>query len=111
MSPGKRYFHEKKIQKQVEKEQEKHIEDLIQIIDDTLCPIASEISELKLLSRQASGEEIDMIFNWAFLVKQTNIDTFQQYVENLKQQIKVSGVFLKMSGPWPPYSFCPKIEK
>jgi len=110
MSPGKRYFQEKKIQKLVEKELEKHIKDLIQMIADRLDAVSSDAAELKLLSRQASGEDIDMIFNEAFLVNTSQIDVFHQNIDNLRQEIQVSGAVLKLSGPWPPYSFCPNIE-
>jgi len=80
------------------------------MVDDRLDAISTDVSELKLLSRQASGEDIDMIFNQAFLVNTSKMDVFHQNVENIKQQIHVSGAVLKQSGPWPPYSFCPRIE-
>ncbi|KPA16515.1 Gas vesicle protein GvpL/GvpF [Candidatus Magnetomorum sp. HK-1] len=109
ISPGKRYFQEKKIQKNVEKKQDQHIKELIQVIYDKLPDVYSDFSALKIFSKQSTGESKDMIFNWAFLILCDQLSFFQDALDDLENFVQQYGVELKITGPWPPSSFCPEM--
>lgn len=66
----------------------------------------------KLLPKEVTEREEDMILNSAFLVEKERVHTFMGIVELLKTQYEESGLFFDCTGPWPPYNFCqPSKEK
>jgi hypothetical protein len=51
-----------------------------------------------------------MVLNWAFLVPQGAVADFQKQVEHVNARRTPSGLTFAVSGPWPPFSFCPTLE-
>lgn len=60
----------------------------------------------KLLPKEVTEREDEMILNAAFLVEKEKVHTFMGLVEFLKTQYEVSGLSFDCTGPWPPYNFC-----
>ena len=50
-----------------------------------------------------------MIFNRAFLLRRDNITDFQAHVKRFDTDCREQGITVELSGPWPPYSFCPSM--
>ncbi|MBI2216616.1 MAG: GvpL/GvpF family gas vesicle protein [Candidatus Rokubacteria bacterium] len=50
------------------------------------------------------------VANWAFLVPRSERDAFAARVESIHAGHVARGLSLGLSGPWPPYSFCPRFE-
>ncbi len=59
---------------------------------------------------QAAAGQAQPIFNAAFLVAQENLAGFRRCVEGWAREHSEHGLELALSGPWPPYSFCPTLE-
>jgi len=59
----------------------------------------------KLLSRNVTGREEELFLNAAFLVAGNSHRSFRHTVENFNTEFGSQGIFLEVSGPWPPYSF------
>ena len=59
----------------------------------------------KFLSRNVTGREEELFFNGAFLVAKGSHGAFRHTVEKLNGEFGAQGIFLEVSGPWPPYSF------
>ncbi|MFH1563025.1 MAG: GvpL/GvpF family gas vesicle protein [Nitrospirota bacterium] len=64
----------------------------------------------KLLPKEVTEREEDMILNSAFLVEKERVHTFMGIVEFLKTQYKESGLSFDCTGPWPPYNFCVSVQ-
>lgn len=47
----------------------------------------------------------EMILNGAFLIKGSQLKSFQQLSRQLNAELKGEGFTLKITGPWPPYNF------
>jgi hypothetical protein len=81
----------------------------------TLEPIVEEMGRRaarscpRAVSAQSTPER-QMILNLAFLVGRENLDGFRDSVEGGARLYQAQGLDLEMSGPWPPYSFCPALE-
>ena len=60
----------------------------------------------KLLPREVTEREDDMILNSVFLMKKNNVSDFVNTVEGLKIKYADKGLFFDCTGPWPPYNFC-----
>jgi hypothetical protein len=67
--------------------------------------------ELRLLSREESAFPSLMIANWAFLTDEAGSDAFHRIVKMFSARHASSGLTFHLSGPWPPYSFCPALDE
>jgi gas vesicle protein GvpL/GvpF len=48
--------------------------------------------------------------NMAFLVARHGLCAFRERVERASRSLEGTGLDLQITGPWPPYSFCPALE-
>lgn len=110
LSPGKRYFQEKRIRGNVDKELNLWLEGLCGSIANDLKSCATHFSERHIHSRDATGMEMDMILNWALLVPCEEMAAFRDIIEKANEKHDCNGLKFVLSGPWPAYSFCPTLE-
>ena len=109
LSPGARYLMEKRIKVNVDKSLQGWLQESLTVIASELDYHADDFSQRKLLSRDATGNNQDMVLNWAYLVTHTAAPDFQRQVRQLNETYQSQGLNLEISGPWPPYSFCPSL--
>lgn len=64
----------------------------------------------KLLSKDATGIEGDMILNAAFLLDKLDVEAFKEEVDALAASYESDAFYFQISGPWPCYNFCPDFE-
>jgi hypothetical protein len=105
MSPGARYFQEQRIRNNAGKELSCRVNKLRKDVANSLGQYACRFCERRLLSREATGT--DMIVNWAFLILKDSVPDFRARVAQAKEGYEKQGLKFELSGPWPPYSFCP----
>jgi hypothetical protein len=109
LTPGMRYFQEKRIASEAEKELNRGLKDILDMIINGLEPFVADFNIRKVLSHDATGKDSEMIVNWAFLVTRSAEVDFHARVERANAQYTKQGLNFEMSGPWPPYSFCPTL--
>lgn len=63
----------------------------------------------KLLNRNVTGREEELFFNGAFLVAKTSQESLLHTVEKFNGEFSNQGIFMEVSGPWPPYSFVSEV--
>ncbi len=110
LSPGRRYFQEQRLRAGCDQELQHWLKDVCQELWVDLKDFAADIRERALLSREASGSEQNMIWNWAFMVPQTAVPAFLARVRGAGAQYADRGLSLECTGPWPPYSFTPALD-
>lgn len=110
VSPGKQYFQKKQIMAGEEKKLKSRLKKISDDVWSNLKDCAFDFSERKVLGREISGMDSDMILNWAFLVDKDRHAEFCSRVSQAKIQNEPVGLTFEYSGPWPPYSFCPSLE-
>ena len=106
LSPGMRYFEEQRIRNNAQKELTYWLNDTCKSVMNDLCCQTSDFYERKLLTRDVTGSDMDMLRNWAFLVPRNSVKSFQTRVEHANIDHVQQGFSFELSGPWPPYSFC-----
>jgi len=77
---------------------------------EQLSETAAEACRVRLQTREQSGLTQEMEANWAFLVAHSELERFRQQVDALSGEGNLGGLLLRMSGPWPPYSFAPRLD-
>lgn len=109
LSAGARYFEEKKIQAAAGKQLNHWLNTVLDALMQDLDGVVTRHCCRALLSRKATGAEIDMVLNGAFLVANDGLDDFRNRADQFNQAHAQTGLAFELSGPWPPYSFCPPL--
>jgi len=111
LAPGRRYFEEQKLRKAVESELGTTLAEACRWLHERLREAASETCEVRLQAKAQSGLGLDMAANWAFLIARSTLETFEQRVDEPSGAGNPGDLELRMSGPWPPYSFSPRLDE
>jgi len=106
-SPGARYFEEKRIKAQWERDFNFRLKEFCRRAAAALAGHAGGFRERKVLGT-ATGDEI--VLNWAFLVSPAALDEFRECLARLNAGAAFPGLTLAPAGPWPPYSFVPDLS-
>ncbi len=61
----------------------------------------------KALQVEDGEEKREMILNAAFLVRKSDLRIFHERVKETEEKYRARGFNLNLTGPWPPYNFCP----
>ena len=72
--------------------------------------LASEIVERRILAQETPAGAREMVLNWALLLPSAAVADFRGRIERANAEQNAGGLALEVSGPWPPYSFCPVLE-
>lgn len=108
-SPGTRYLMEQRHRAQAAREVKSWVSQISLTLAARLERQAVDFRPLRPLARQTSGREQEMVFNWAFFVARRDREAFRLQVEELSAAQASQGLVLELSGPWPPYHFCPSL--
>lgn len=110
-SPGARYFEERRIRAGIGEDLDTWLKEVGAEIARALLDWAVEFRERAVVSGGAPHEEEGgRILNWAFLVPRSRADDFGARIQRINNEYAEHGLVLDLSGPWPPYSFCPSLE-
>lgn len=110
LSPGVRYFQEQRLRAECDQELQHWLKEVCRDLWADLRDYAADVRERRLLSREASGSDHDMVWNWAFLVPKTAVSAFLAKVLDASVQYAHRGLSLDCTGPWPPFSFTPALD-
>lgn len=110
-SPGTHYFQEQRIRAEVEKELSTWLKVVLTRIASDIARHASDFSERRPLSQEVTGKDMDMVLNWAFLVPRNAMAGFRAEIDRANSDQARQGLVFELSGPWPPYSFCPSLRE
>ncbi len=108
--PGKRYFEEQRLRAAGDLELQQWLQKVCREVWTDLRHCAAEARERRLLSREATGSDQDMVWNWAFLVPETAVPALKTRIRDVNAQYADHGLRLECTGPWPPYSFTPALD-
>jgi hypothetical protein len=83
------------------------IQQAIATAGDDLAQTADDWQALRTLPRSFTNRSDDMVWNGAFLLKPSQVGAFQAACEQLRRDLTDDGFTVEITGPWPPYHFCP----
>jgi len=109
-NPGVRYFAEKRLDGRVEEALGRWRRAVAGEARRDLEPYVREIRPLPVQSRQVTGRRDDMVFNLACLVASGEVAALRSAAEALEADGAEQGLAVQVSGPLPPYTFCPPLE-
>ncbi len=103
---GKAFFLKKKKAKLLSQVVNRKINESGQETFDSLKGLSFEARINKLLPKEVTERDSEMILNSAFLVDKDEVGDFINMVDALKVHYENKGFFIDCTGPWPPYNFC-----
>lgn len=107
-SPGTRYMQDKCLRACVRRQLADWSRRTAAEVGRLLTAYAADV---RLLPQSAGTAEENgkLVFNSALLVWQDCVRALHQRMREIEAQYADRGVSLTVSGPWPPYSFCPPV--
>jgi hypothetical protein len=110
VSPGARYFEEKRVKAQWERDFNLRLKDFCRRAAAALAEHAGSFRERKVPARVEAETGAEVVLNWAFLVSPAALDEFRGCLARLNAGEAFPGLTLTLTGPWPPYSFVPDLS-
>jgi hypothetical protein len=108
-SPGARYLLERRRRAEADRRLRSWAEAVGASVTEDLQRRAVACRGLRAVPRDVSGRDARVAFNLAFLLLRSAREAFRLRVEQLSAEQAARGMTLELSGPWPPYSFCPSL--
>lgn len=108
-SPGSRYMQLQRLRAEAGRAVASWAETVVRAIGMELEREAADVRTMKLRALDAPEKTLEEIANWAFLLRRETVEHFRERVEHVGARYREQGVHLEVSGPWPPYNFCPSL--
>jgi hypothetical protein len=105
-SEGAAYFLKKKRDEMLKENSEKILNGLADKIFEKFKSWAIESRQNRLLGKQSTGRNGEMILNVALLLTKSDVEEVKSKIDELASVYGSKGLFFELSGPWPPYNFC-----
>jgi hypothetical protein len=109
-SPGMRYFQEQKMRGEVEKNLHSWLKATCDEVAGGVEGLVSETYARKVLPGRVAEDNKEMFCNWAVLIPLEDLPKLREYIAWANDKYGSGGLVFELSGPWPPYSFCPLLE-
>lgn len=108
-SPGTSYMERRRALGSVEENLRQRLAEVCDAVAGELVRCAADFRQRPLAPLSPAGETREEVLNLAFLVALDHLGKFRARVERASSDHAAEGVVFKLSGPWPPYSFCPSL--
>lgn len=108
-SLGARYLHEQRIRAETERQLGQWVKETCERVATNLYRHASRFCERPLISSSKPEAGPEIIGNWAFLVARLELANFYERVAIANTDCARLGLSFEVTGPYPPYSFCPSL--
>jgi hypothetical protein len=109
-SPGMAYLQEQSLRIQAKQALDDRLAEACDDLLNELKPLASEIVPRRILAHETPDAAREMVLNWALLLPAAAAADFRGRLERANAEQNLGGLAFEVTGPWPPYSFCPVLE-
>ena len=110
LPPGTRHFAEQRICQAVEKDLRVWLEGSCRTLARDLTSYASDFRECVVAPSANLENGVEEVLNWAFLLPESSIAPFREYLKQADLDHRSKGLSLQLSGPWPPFRFVPALS-
>ena len=108
-SPGARYLREQKLKQELAREAREWGRRAGQTLLEQLRPFYEEERTLNVLPGPQAGTEEEAVFHFTLLVPACHLAALHGEVDRMNEEFLARGLSMTLTGPWPPYSFSPKL--
>jgi len=110
VSPGLRYLRERRAEQMADQQSSAWLDQNFKVVVNALDPCATRSCQRRILddSKQPDGRE--EVLNLAALLARGRVAEFRRRIEAINRERAEDGLNFALTGPWPPYSFCPALD-
>ncbi len=108
-SVGTRYMREQRARGAVDTRLGQWLSAIRQEMVRRLRLCSAEFRERPVSALSTATERLEPVLNLAFLVPVARLGEFRARVEHVNSDHAREGLMIRLSGPWPPYSFSPTL--
>ena len=108
--PGAEYMKHKRAQIQHRRELQAGVQQEIRTVESQLKTEVDRCCRVRPLPASLTGRNERMVFNAAFLLPPSAAKRWLATVGRIGETLRHKGLLLEVTGPWPPYHFCPTPE-
>lgn len=106
--PGARYLQQKRARDEASRRLSSHLASICSMISQELRPMARGLIHRRAVADRGDGfETADCL---ALLAVDDEQAPLHAALDALNTRLSEQGIRVEISGPWPPYSFCPVLE-
>jgi hypothetical protein len=109
-SPGLAYLRAESLRMEARQAMDDRLAEARDGLLNQLSPLASEIVPRSILPRQTPEAARELVLNWALLLPAAALADFRGRMKRVNEEQNAGGLAFEVSGPWPPYSFCPVLQ-
>lgn len=107
---GQQYLAQRQVHHQQNQDRQQQLHRTVLGVKELLTANADRYCRVRPLPANLTGRSEKMIWNAAFLVSRAKQDRWLARVDEVRQGLRSEGLSLEVSGPWPPYHFCPTLD-
>lgn len=108
-SPGLRYLRQRSSQAAAEKQLQHWLLESCESVARSLEPCTTDLRQRKILDSASPDDSRELVLNLAALVARDRWADLAGLIDRINLEHAERGLSLVLSGPWPPYSFCPSL--
>jgi hypothetical protein len=108
--PGVAYLQEQRLRMQAAQALDIRLAEACDDLFNQLNLLASEIVPRRISARETPAAARELVLHWALLLPAAAAADFRGRIERVNAEEPLGGLAFEVSGPWPPYSFCPVLE-
>jgi hypothetical protein len=108
---GVQYLTRKREQQQRHRARQQSLKQEVAALESALVAHADRHCPLRPLPAALTGRPDKMLWNAAFLLAGSATAAWLALVETQRRSAAPKGLLLEVTGPWPPYHFCPAWEE
>jgi len=109
-SPGLRYLQARRIDDDADRALRRRRTAVAEEIQGEFRDCGAAMHPLKLQPKGVSGRDADMVLHLAMFMNRNDVPVLEARVRRLGAAYAGRGIALEVTGPWPPYHFCPPPE-
>jgi len=107
---GTDYLKRKRAQLQCRRKLQAALPEEIRAVENLLKARAERCCRVRAWPAGLTSRREKMVFNAAFLLPSSETKTWLATVGQTREAVRRKGLLLEVTGPWPPYHFCPTPE-
>jgi uncharacterized protein YggL (DUF469 family) len=107
--PGTAYLKQRQQAQQARQEVDAWLEDVAAALQDDLAAVAADLRVLDPKRAIQADTDDPMALNWALLVATDDETALRRCVEQAREAYAAHGLSFRLTGPWPPYNFRPRL--
>lgn len=110
LSPGLQYMRERRAEQKANQQSGEWLERNLRTVADTLDQCATRTCQRRILGDSMQPDGLEEVLKLAALLARDRVADFRGRIEAINRALASDGLSFALTGPWPPYSFCPALE-